>query len=59
MANQVLSSVLNPEAQRTPASEGSGAGAPSWSMASRLDTLDVELSYLGHLLELPLEFLVN
>jgi hypothetical protein len=46
MATQVLSAVLNPEAQRTPASEGSGAGAPSWSMAPRPDTLNGKTVYL-------------
>ena len=46
MATQVLSAVLNPEALRTPASEGSGAGAPSWSMAARLDTLNGKTVYL-------------
>ncbi len=46
MATQVLSAVLNPEAQRTPASEGSGAGAPSWTMAPRLDNLNGKTVYL-------------
>jgi hypothetical protein len=46
METQVLSAVLNPEAHRTPASEGSGAGAPSWSMAPRLDTLNGKTVYL-------------
>jgi hypothetical protein len=46
MVTQVISAVLNPEAQRTPASEGSGAGAPSWSMAPRLDTLNGKTVYL-------------
>ena len=46
MATQVLSAVLNPEAQRTPASEGPGAGAPSWTMAPRLDNLNGKTVYL-------------
>ncbi len=46
MATQKLAVVLNPEAQRTPASEGSGAGVPSWSMAPRLDTLNGKTVYL-------------
>jgi hypothetical protein len=46
MATQIISAVLNPEAQRTPASEGSGAGAPSWSMAPRLDSLNGKTIYL-------------
>ncbi len=46
MATQVLSAVMNPEAQRTPASEGSGAGAPSWTMAPRLDNLNGKTVYL-------------
>jgi hypothetical protein len=46
MATQVLSAVLNPEARRTPASEGSGAGAPSWTMAPRLDNLNGKTVYL-------------
>ena len=46
MATQVLSAVLNPEAQRTPVLEGSGAGIPSWSMAPRLDSLDGKTVYL-------------
>jgi hypothetical protein len=46
MVTQKLSVVLNPEAQRTPASEGSGAGVPSWSMAPRLDTLNGKTVYL-------------
>ena len=46
MATQKLSAVLNPEAQRTPASEGSGAGVPSWSMAPRLDSLNGKTVYL-------------
>jgi hypothetical protein len=46
MATQILSAVLNPEAQRTPVSEGSGAGAPSWSMAPRLDSLNGKTVYL-------------
>ena len=46
MAIQVLSKVLNPEALRIPASEGSGAGVPSWSMAPRLDSLDGKTVYM-------------
>ena len=46
MATRVLSAVMNPEAQRTPATEGSGAGVPSWSMAQRLDTLNGKTVYL-------------
>ena len=46
MANHVLSVVLNPEAQRTPASEGSGASVSSWSMAPRLDSLNGKTVYL-------------
>ena len=46
MATRMLSAVLNPEAQRTPATEGSGAGAPSWSMASRLNSLNGKTVYL-------------
>ncbi len=46
MANQKLSVVLNPEAQRTPATEGSGAGTPSWSMAQRLDSLNGRTVYM-------------
>ncbi len=46
MATQMLSAVLNPEAQRTPVTEGSGAGAPSWSMAPRLDSLNGKTVYL-------------
>jgi hypothetical protein len=46
MSTQVLSDVLNPEAGRTPASEGSGAGAPSWSMAMRPDNLNGKTVYL-------------
>ena len=46
MATQALIAVLNPEAQRTPATEGSGAGVPSWSMAPRLDSLNGKTVYL-------------
>jgi hypothetical protein len=38
--------VLNPEAQRTQATEGSGAGVPSWSMAPRFETLNGKTVYL-------------
>ena len=46
MATQALHKVLNPEARRTPATEGSGAGISSWSMAPRLDSLDGRTVYL-------------
>ena len=46
MATQKHVAVFNPEALRTPASEGSGAGAPSWTMAPRLDSLDGKTVYL-------------
>jgi hypothetical protein len=46
MATHILSAVLNPEAQRTPASKGSGAGVQSWSMAPRLDSLNGKTVYL-------------
>src|SRR3974377_1194855 len=46
MATQVLSSVLNPEADRTPATDESAAGIPSWSMAPRLDTLNGKTIYM-------------
>jgi hypothetical protein len=46
MATRAISAVMNPEAQRTPATEGSGAGVPSWSMAPRLDTLNGKTVYL-------------
>jgi len=46
MATHVLSSVLNPEAQRTPATEGSGTGVASWQMAPRLETLNGKTVYL-------------
>jgi hypothetical protein len=44
MATQVLSVVLNPEAQRTPVSEG--VGVPSWQMAPRLDHMNGKTVYL-------------
>ena len=46
MASPLLSAVLNPEAERTPATEGSGAGVPSWAMAPRLDSLNGKTVYL-------------
>jgi len=46
MTIHLLSTVLNPEARRTPASAGSGAGAPSWSMAPRPDSLNGKTLYL-------------
>jgi hypothetical protein len=46
MATQLLTAVLNPEARRTPVTEGSGAGAPSWPMAPRLDNLNGKTVYL-------------
>jgi hypothetical protein len=46
MATPRITSVLNPEVQRIPATEGSGAGAASWVMAPRLDTLNGKTVYL-------------
>jgi hypothetical protein len=46
MVTQMLASVLNPEVQRIPAIEGSGAGAASWAMAPRLDSLNGKTVYL-------------
>ena len=46
MATQKLIAALNPEAARTPATEGSGDGVPSWNMASRLDSLNGRTVYL-------------
>ncbi len=46
MADKTLVEVLNPEAQRIPATDGSGAGVPSWSMATRLDSLAGKTVYL-------------
>ena len=46
MASQSRITVLNPEAQRTPATEGSGAGVSSWSMAPRLESLEGKTVYL-------------
>ena len=46
MATHTLIAALNPEAQRTPAKEGSGVGAPSWNMAPRLDSLNGKTLYL-------------
>jgi hypothetical protein len=46
MANRMLTAVFNPEAQRTPATEGSGAGSPAWTMAPRLDSLNGKTVYL-------------
>jgi hypothetical protein len=46
MASPSLTTVLNPEAQRTPATDGSGAGVPSWQMAPRLDSLNGKTVYL-------------
>ncbi len=46
MATRTLTEVLNPEVQRIPATEGSGAGVPSWSMAPRLASLDGKSLYL-------------
>ena len=46
MATQELTVALNPEAQRTPASEGSGAGVSSWPMAPRLNSMDGKTVYL-------------
>lgn len=41
MATQRLAWMLNPEPMRTPASEGSGVGAPSWRPAQRPENLHV------------------
>ena len=41
-----LVSVLNPEAERTPATEGSGAGIDSWPMAPRPERLTGKTVYL-------------
>jgi hypothetical protein len=46
MTAPILSSVLNPETQLIPATEGSGAGAASWVMAPRLDSLNGKTIYL-------------
>jgi hypothetical protein len=46
MTTHTLFSVLNPEAQRTPVTEGSGIGTPSWSMAPRPDSLDGKTVYM-------------
>jgi hypothetical protein len=46
MAIQKLSAVLNPEPQRIPAEEGSGAGVSSWAMAPRSDSLAGKTLYL-------------
>jgi hypothetical protein len=40
MAIQSYSPVINPEVPRIPVTEGSGAGASSWSMAPRPDNLN-------------------
>jgi len=46
MATDTFSAVLDPEAQRTPATEDSGAGLSSWQMAPRLETLHGKTLYL-------------
>jgi hypothetical protein len=46
MATQQLSAVLNPEVQRIPATDGSGAGTASWPMAPRPATLNGKTLYL-------------
>ena len=46
MATQRFVSILNPEPLRTPASEGSGVGVPSWKMAPRPDSLNGMTVYL-------------
>ena len=46
MTAQMLSTILSPEAQRTPVLEGAGAGVPSWSMAPRLNSLNGKTVYL-------------
>jgi hypothetical protein len=45
MPAQKFSKVLNPDAQRIPATEGCGVGAPAWSMAPRLDSLNGKTVY--------------
>ena len=46
MATQLLSSILSPEAQLLPVSQGSAAGVSSWLMAPRLDRLSGKTVYL-------------
>lgn len=46
MAIQSRFVVFNPEARRTPASEGAGTGTPSWPMAQRLESLNGKTIYL-------------
>ena len=46
MATQPLYKVMNPEAVRTPVTDGSCAGTASWSMAPRLDSLAGKTIYL-------------
>jgi hypothetical protein len=46
MTTQTHTAVLNPEAQRVPVLEGSGAGVPSWQMAPRLNSLNGKTVYL-------------
>jgi hypothetical protein len=46
MATQIRIAVINPEAQRAPVTEGCGAGAPSWTMAPRLESLNGKTVYL-------------
>ena len=46
MATQALYVVFKPEPQRTPSSEGSGAGVLSWPMAPRPDSLNGKTVYL-------------
>ncbi len=46
MGTKALFAAFNPEARRTPASEGSGVGISSWSMARRPDSLNGKTVYL-------------
>ena len=46
MATRVPYSVVNPEAQRSPAAEGAPTAAPSTFLAPRLDTLNGKTVYL-------------
>ena len=46
MATKKLLAILNPEARRIPAGEGSGSGVASWSMAPRPASLDGKTVYL-------------
>lgn len=46
MASKTLITVMNPEVQRIPVTEDSGAGAASWLMAPRPDSLNGKTVYL-------------